>query len=165
MSKRPFTSSGPVPVSRGPQGVLSFYEGQTLEHEQTGARVLVLQAFEGGQKALLFPLDEPGRAPFEANASWTVGWDDACFDGPRMVELHRRGSGVLWSAYVPHFDAAVELWRYYRGMKESQSHDLGDECFFILGRNQAPHYGKRYPKSNGVVLVCGSSICYQLRSE
>ena len=23
----------------------------------------------------------------------------------------------MWAVYVPHFDAAVELWRYYRGLE------------------------------------------------
>lgn len=114
---RRFRSIGPVLHTGGPQGILSFYEGQTLEHEDSGAQVIVLKAWDQGQKALLFYLGNPDRPPFEANASWAVGWDDACFDGPRMVELYESGKDKpLWAAYVPHFTAACDLWTYYSNL-------------------------------------------------
>lgn len=105
---------GPVLHTGGPQGILSFYEGQTLEHEQSGAQVIVLKAWDGGQKALLFSLDNPDRQPFEANASWAVGWDDAQMEGPRLVELYKTGEQKpLWASYVPNFTAACELYKHY----------------------------------------------------
>lgn len=57
MAERRSRPLGPVLHTGGPQGIVSFYEGQTLEHEQSGAQVIVLRAWDGGQKALLFPLD------------------------------------------------------------------------------------------------------------
>ena len=114
MTKRRPRPVGPVLHTGKPQGLVAFYDGQTLEHEQTNARVIVLSTSEDGQKALLFPLDEPGRAPFEANASWAVGWDDAYIEGPRLVELYEKDSDKpLWSAYVPSFAAACDLFEYY----------------------------------------------------
>jgi len=105
---------GPVLHTGGPQGILSFYEGQTLEHEQSGAQVIVLKAWDRGQKALLFPLDGLDRPPFEANAARAVGWDDAQLDGPRMVELYKAGEDrPLWASYVPNFAAACDLWKHY----------------------------------------------------
>lgn len=82
--KRP-TTSGPVEVTDAPRDFIGFHEAQVLKNEVTGARAPVLKASEEGQKALLYPLDEPEWALFEANASWAVGWDDAYLEGPRLV--------------------------------------------------------------------------------
>lgn len=119
---------GPVEVKPGPQGIVSFYQGQALVHEVTGARVLVLSAEKGGQRAVLFPLDEADRKPFEANASWAVGWDDAQMDGPRFVELYKaREQKPLWASYVPTFTAACELYKYYAG-QDGEPHSLVIHC-------------------------------------
>ncbi|MBN9546949.1 MAG: hypothetical protein J0I19_15890 [Alphaproteobacteria bacterium] len=105
---------GPVLHTGEPQGIVNFFEGQMLEHGDSGARVLVLKVWDEGKKALLFPLDTPDRPAFEANAAWAVGWDDADLDGPRMVEVYKTGeTKPLWAAYVPHFSAACELWKHY----------------------------------------------------
>lgn len=134
MDKRRPGTMRPVEVKHGPQGIVSFYGSQVLQHEETGLRVLVISASADGQKAILFPLDEPGKPPFEANASWAVGWDDAYLDGPRHVELHKKGADeAIWEAYVPSFGAACALFKYYKSI-EGEPFDLWihtqhvDEC-------------------------------------
>jgi hypothetical protein len=128
MASRRFRPIGPVLLTSGPQGILSFYEGQTLEHEETGAQVIVLRTWDEGKKALLFSLDSSDRPPFEANASWAVGWDDAYMDGPRLVELYRMNEDKpLWAAYVPSFAAACDLWKYYAN-QEGEPFELAIHC-------------------------------------
>jgi hypothetical protein len=128
MTPRRLRPVGPVLHTGGPQGILSFYEGQTLEHGQSGALVIVLKVWDEGQKALLFSLDNSDRPPFEANAAWAVAWDDAYLDGPRLVELYKSGEEKpLWAAYLPHFSAACDLWKHYAN-QEGERFSLVIHC-------------------------------------